>query len=604
MLGAVVNVVMSFCCADYSPSKAYRSTSLSLISCVLLIVMTVFGCQSSELDTGQIVRFRTVENAIMGGYQSAEDTAVVLITRWGGGGFGLCSGSLIAPNVVLTAQHCIADTVDVQTGESVEGVNCSRTGFQPPYPAFSMAITTRPYISRNYNDYYRVQEIVIPDDDQSSFCGRDIAILILEDSVPESEAMPLTPRVDEPLLSGESYSAIGYGHTGYANDSGVRRRRDDLTLTCVGGSDCLFLPYNQEWLGETGVCSGDSGGPAIDAKGRVTGIASRGPAVCASPVYGSVYSWGTFIKDTVARAASTQGVEPPAWVDGYPTDPAFSIAWGESCQNGLICESGLCLGGHCSRPCNDRAPCSDGYECIGVDLGAALYDGNYCSPIEIGGACSSDDECPGRCHDGLCTRYCDDILTCPTGFTCDAQQCTPAQLGGPCDETCAGGQCVDGVCSRSCGDGLPCPSGWNCDAGICSLVQTGSECADDAECVGGRCLDGLCTRYCDAMAPCSSGWVCDAAAAECVLGSVGDVCSDEVECGDGQCIGGRCTRQCGELAPCPAGYACTGDGLCSPVPAESGGCIMGTETSSRLPYTLLLGCVFWLLLMRRRESSC
>lgn len=599
-----MNAVISCCCICSSTSYARFSQICSTSLVTLALALLLLGCQSGDTSAEQTTRFGTVETAIMGGYQSFDDTSVVLITRWGGGGFGLCSGSLIAPNVVLTAQHCIADTVNLQTGQSVEGVNCLTTGFNPPYQAFTMAITTRPYISQNYSDYYLVKEIVIPQDGQNGFCGRDVALLILADPVPQDEAVPLVPRVDEPLRAGETYSAIGYGHTGYDNDSGVRRRRDNLTLNCVGGQDCLFLPYDQEWLGETGVCSGDSGGPAIDEFGRVTGIASRGPAVCASPVYGSVHFWADLIRSTVARAADEAGLMKASWVTGWPTDPSFTVVWGETCTNGLACESGLCLGGHCSRRCSEAAACPSGYECVAVESGAAPVDGEYCSPIEIGGVCETDGDCAERCLDGLCTRGCSESLLCPTGFTCDDKLCRPAILGGPCDDSCTGGRCADGICSRTCNTDLPCPSGWSCESEICTLIETGAVCEDDTACLGGRCLDGLCTRYCDASAPCDGGWECDTSQQQCVLGSVGQICIDDTECGSGACVNEQCTRQCGLTAPCPAGYSCGDDGQCVSIPNTqiAEGCSAVLRQTKRQPLWLLCLLGLGLITLRRRRN--
>src|SRR4029079_905228 len=68
---------------------------------------------------------------------------------------------------------------------------------------------------------------------KEDLCGRDQAILILQDKIAPSEAIPHIPRIDSSLAKGEQYYAIGFGAT---NDSGggagTRRRRDNLFIDC------------------------------------------------------------------------------------------------------------------------------------------------------------------------------------------------------------------------------------------------------------------------------------------------------------------------------------------------------------------------------------
>ena len=56
--------------------------------------------------------------------------------------------------------------------------------------------------------YYAVKEITVPDGEE--FCGRDIAIMILQDPVDPSSATPALPRVDLDIVKGEIYSVRGW----------------------------------------------------------------------------------------------------------------------------------------------------------------------------------------------------------------------------------------------------------------------------------------------------------------------------------------------------------------------------------------------------------
>ena len=299
--------------------------------------------------------------AIKDGYADPDTTSVVGIASNGGQGFGICTGTLISPNVVLTAQHCVSPTLNDN-----QGVDCRQTRPGELFAADSVFITFETRMPFQAEGYYGVSEILVPDGDE--FCGRDIAIMILQEPVDPSLAVPSLPRVDLNIEKGEIYSAVGYGgdDSGSWDASGRRRRRDDLFIEC-NFNDCSlqyqFAMRETEFLGDTGVCQGDSGGPALDADGRVIGVVSRGGVGCTSPIYGSVHGWGQWIKDVTGSAAVSAGLDVPMWTRGFSTAPEFNHPVGQSCSDGSQCPSGICQAGVCTRVCSDNGPCPDGFEC-------------------------------------------------------------------------------------------------------------------------------------------------------------------------------------------------------------------------------------------------
>ena len=204
------------------------------------------------------------------------------------------------------------------------------------------------------------------------------------------------PRLDEALAAGEGYFAVGFGLTADgANDSGLRRRRDGLFATCVGEACGVPNVAPTEWGGDTGICSGDSGGPAIDLSGRVVGVTSRGGAGCSAPVYGYTVGWAQWIRDVAGYAAGLGGYAAPSWVTGAsaPVDPGNGgggAQMGDACSAGPECASGLCLVDdsvtYCTAACSGSASCPGGYGCD-EQLAACVWHGD-----EGGSDGGSDDD--------------------------------------------------------------------------------------------------------------------------------------------------------------------------------------------------------------------
>ena len=203
----------------------------------------------------------------------------------------------------------------------------------------------------------------------NQICGNDVALLILEAPIPEGVVMPMNPRVDLPVTAGEAYAAVGFGKIDpdvpVDTKNAVRYRRDGLTAECAGDG-CTSLPgyvVASEWRGEGATCGGDSGGPAIDALGRVIGVDSRNNGCGTYTLYGGVEPHGAWIRETALRAAELGGYEAPLWSVGWPSDPAYSSPIGAACEQAEDCPSKLCVESICTRRCGDATPCPEGYLC-------------------------------------------------------------------------------------------------------------------------------------------------------------------------------------------------------------------------------------------------
>ena len=291
--------------------SAMRRTKIGRAGLVGLAALMV-SCGEAPGEAPEASTSRTQPQEVRGGQVDSTTKAVVFLYNQQFG--SACSGTLVAPNMVITAQHCIA-----QTPSSGGGIDCNTVAdYGPPYSASSILVSTQTSAPTTLSGYYGVQTIYTPP--SSSQCGGDIAILVLNTNVPATEATPIAPRLNAVPQISEQYTVSGFGLDGPQGTSGTRRSLSGNSIQCVAGRGCnggsaLVIG---EFAGTAPACSGDSGGAALDTQGRLIGVNSRASCPATGPaftVHTHVYDWASWIRQTAQTAAAAGGYTAPAWVN-------------------------------------------------------------------------------------------------------------------------------------------------------------------------------------------------------------------------------------------------------------------------------------------------
>lgn len=419
------------------------------LPCALGALLGLAACVDG---TGAAPAPGSTRRDIVGGAPDPGDPAVVLLQTQAGS----CTGSLVAPNVVLTAAHCVRPAIDAGSHAGVVIFGAGRD-------EVLAEVQTQQLVAHRYFV-------------EGAFRVFDIALVRLAGSAP-AEVAPIEFNVEPlpPSLVGTLVRTVGFGLTDpqAQGSSGTKRQVqlpvDGLTAEHVVLGDDL-----------RNTCSGDSGGPTLhrfpDNVERVIAVTSYGQADCGGE----------------SRMARTDAHR------------AFLLevldAWTGPCK-----ADGSCVQTGCRTPDPDCDPCGFQGQCAGgcsrVDLDCPLGK-------PAGALCEDDDQCESRqclpARDdpriSYCSQSCDPALpaleTCAAPLTlctevegaprCVFSDITPSAQGAPC----AGpGDCRSGICDsehRICvepcgGDDGSCAAPYQCVSKggqrVCSFAEDGCDCA-------------------------------------------------------------------------------------------------------------------------------
>lgn len=258
------------------------------------------------------------EASIVGGTPATTEewpwAAFILAADQHGEGFS-CSGTVVAPNLVLTAGHCIEDIV---------------TGQHTPVPRYTVVTGSRDIRDRTVRQLSKVtRAILYPSFNRFKVHG-DAGLLVLATPT-TAPAVALAGPADAALFGPETPTWIaGWGLSGNPPKlklSPILRRGATYVqrrLYCRNHSRTYypFFNFSSQLCTITppgfsiGTCHGDSGGPALAFRADGTpvqiGVTSLGAADCDTHVpdiftrVDRIYTW------IAGEIASTAGAPPPA----------------------------------------------------------------------------------------------------------------------------------------------------------------------------------------------------------------------------------------------------------------------------------------------------
>lgn len=294
------------------PQWIRRVSGLAIVATAIMSAGCAAETSTGENDVRVGVQGTSVDPTIFGGALDDDDAAIpgVVALRVGqNGSYELCSGALLAPNLVLTARHCVTKNLTTSVSCDENGASANGKHVAGEEEPANIAVYVGASPSFGEKPHARARAVVAPKSDY--LCDSDIALVVLDENLVGVE--PLAIRLRANVSAGETIRAVGYGMNDASSPLGTRYRKEGVAVLAKGAAvSASKTPLGgHEFEVSKSICQGDSGGPAISEEtGAVIGVVSRGGG-CEDD-FGHIYTTTSGFEEMFAQAFELANASPVA----------------------------------------------------------------------------------------------------------------------------------------------------------------------------------------------------------------------------------------------------------------------------------------------------
>ena len=250
-----------------------------------------------------------------------------------------CTGTLVAPNLVFTAVHCVAHYTGGRFHCEADGTLVSIEDGDGVVGALAAPAKVEIYAGVEPGLEPDALGVRIFGTGTSDICRNDFAIVQLDRELD----LPVPAlRMDRGIRRGEKMKVVGYGLTEEDESLTYRRRRRGVTVNDVAPESGQGSAAPRTFVLGEGACLGDSGGPAFSEEtGALVGVYSLAVgANCTVQGVRNVYTKVSPFTSLVNQAFAASGHEPlleppdPNAPDPEPPEPMDDPFAGSGSRSG------------------------------------------------------------------------------------------------------------------------------------------------------------------------------------------------------------------------------------------------------------------------------